>query len=40
MYPDAVFMAYPECRPRVLELADYVVSTGQMFEVVEKECLM
>jgi len=31
-YPDALFMAHPECRAEVLELADYVVSTGQMFD--------
>jgi quinolinate synthase len=32
-YPGAVFMAHPECRKEVLELADYIVSTGQMFSV-------
>ncbi|MFW6134109.1 MAG: quinolinate synthase NadA [Elusimicrobiota bacterium] len=36
-YPDYVFMAHPECRGEVLEYADYAASTGQMFDIVEKE---
>jgi quinolinate synthase len=36
-HPDAVFMAHPECRPAVLEQADHVASTGQMFDVARSE---
>ncbi|MGM0440979.1 MAG: quinolinate synthase NadA [Elusimicrobiota bacterium] len=34
--PRALFMAHPECRPEVLELADYVASTGGMFDIAQK----
>ncbi len=37
MYPEAVFMAHPECSRDVLELANYVASTGGMFEVVKND---
>lgn len=36
-YPSALFMAHPECRPEVQDMADYVVSTGQMFDVASDE---
>lgn len=31
-FPDAEFIAHPECRPEVLKLADHVCSTGGMFQ--------
>jgi len=34
-YPDAVFAAHPECRPEVLELADYVGSTAGLMNFVK-----
>ncbi|MDX2497601.1 MAG: quinolinate synthase NadA [Desulfobacterales bacterium] len=35
-YPDAVFMAHPECRPEVLELADVIRSTSGMIRYAEE----
>jgi len=34
-HPDAKLMVHPECVPEVQELADYVLSTGQMCELVK-----
>lgn len=31
-YPDALFMAHPECQPEILELADHICSTSGMYE--------
>ena len=35
-YPDAVFMAHPECRPEVLELADVILSTSGMIRYAKE----
>jgi quinolinate synthase len=35
-YPDAVIMAHPECSEPVKELADELLSTGQMMKYVQK----
>lgn len=33
-HPEAVVMVHPECRPEVIEAADYALSTGGMLELV------
>lgn len=35
-HPDAVFMAHPECRPEVLDLADVVTSTSGMLQYAKE----
>jgi len=35
-YPDAIFMAHPECRPEVLELADIITSTSGMIRFAKE----
>ena len=35
-HPDAVFMAHPECRAEVLELADIVTSTSGMIRIAQE----
>ncbi len=35
-HPDAVFMAHPECRPDVLELADAITSTSGMIKYAKR----
>ena len=35
-YPDAVFVAHPECRPEVLELADVIRSTSGMIRYAKE----
>lgn len=36
IYPDAEFIAHPECEPDVLALADHICSTGGMFKYVKE----
>jgi quinolinate synthase len=35
-YPDALFVAHPECRPDVLELADHICSTSGMIKYAKE----
>ncbi|KAF0123083.1 MAG: quinolinate synthase [bacterium] len=35
-HPSALFVAHPECRPPVLELADHICSTSGMYEYAKK----
>lgn len=36
LYPDALFLAHPECLPEVTELADYVGSTSGIMQYAKK----
>lgn len=36
MHPDAEFLAHPECRPEVLNLADHILSTSGIIKEAEK----
>ncbi len=36
LHPDAVVLVHPECNPDVIELADEVLSTSQMLDVLAK----
>lgn len=35
-FPDALLMVHPECNPAVIDIADEVLSTGQMVEFAKK----
>lgn len=37
LHPDAKVVVHPECKPDVIELADYVGSTSQMIEYTKKD---
>lgn len=39
-HPEGLVLVHPECRQEVLDLADGICSTGQMFEFVEKHPLV
>jgi len=36
IHPDALFLVHPECRPQVVEMADFVGSTAQIIEYAQK----
>lgn len=36
-HPDAIVMVHPECRPEVIDMADEVLSTGQMVKFVKNK---
>jgi quinolinate synthase len=35
-YPDALFVAHPECRPEVLEIADHICSTSGIYKFAKE----
>jgi len=35
-YPDAVFMAHPECSPEILDIADHICSTSGMYDYARR----